>query len=626
MRIWIQAIHQPWLGAVLGLLLLACSPWPAQANNARAMEASQLEQGSRSLTAYLDVLEDPGLALTLPEVQQPGVAGRFTENHLPGDALNYGFTRSAYWLRFTLRNDSDQALERFLEIAANHLSNLDFYQPDGHGALTAIRTGDALAFSTRPYKNRFFVFPLQLAPHSSQVYYLRVHHPTGSVFFPLRLWEPQAFHAYERQDYVSLAWYFGLALGMILFNLLVYLSLREQLYLKYVSFVFFMGSSLLIKSGRAKELLPDGLWWSNLFVYVGYSLTLATLVVFMRHMLNTALIIPRLDRLLKLLIGLLLLGALVFTVALETFARYGVILFMLSTLVILGVGVFCAFQRHRSAYFFVAAFSLVCLGVVVTGLYTMGLLPVNAFTSKALQIGSVADMLLLALAMADRMNQLRQEKAKAQSEALVAQQHLVESLQASEQVLEARVAQRTSELQVLNLKLEALSTTDGLTGVANRRRFDEVLASEWARASRTGQPLALLMMDVDWFKKFNDHYGHQAGDDCLRRVAQVFNNSVRRSGDLVARYGGEEFTILAPATDSASALRLAQTICQSLQAQTLAHEASDFGYVTLSIGVAVWVPQPHESAQGLVKSADEALYQAKAQGRNRAVLASTPRG
>jgi len=198
---------------------------------------------------------------------------------------------------------------------------------------------------------------------------------------------------------------------------------------------------------------------------------------------------------------------------------------------------------------------------------------------------------------------------------------LLSELKAHQRELLIKVRERTLELEESNSKLAALSMTDGLTGIANRRRFDEVLSIEWRRASRSRQPLALALVDVDWFKKYNDCYGHLAGDDCLRTVASVFTANIRRSGDLVARYGGEEFAFIAPAMDEASALRMAETVCQALVDLGLPHRQSPFGVVSVSIGVAVLVPEEGESADTLLKLADEALYQIKESGRNQARLA-----
>ena len=187
--------------------------------------------------------------------------------------------------------------------------------------------------------------------------------------------------------------------------------------------------------------------------------------------------------------------------------------------------------------------------------------------------------------------------------------------------LEQHVSERTQALEAANLQLARLSTTDALTGIANRRRFDEVLVQEWSRATRLGQPLALGMIDIDWFKKYNDHYGHQAGDDCLRRAAGVFASCILRSSDMVARYGGEEFVFIAPGIDGDDALRIANHICLALHALSLPHELSCFGCVTASIGVAAMVPTEHEGPDALMMAADQAMYRAKEQGRNQAVYA-----
>lgn len=201
--------------------------------------------------------------------------------------------------------------------------------------------------------------------------------------------------------------------------------------------------------------------------------------------------------------------------------------------------------------------------------------------------------------------------------------HMVSHLQDNINHLDAKVFERTAELRELNIKLEGLSMTDGLTGIANRHRFEKTLASEWSRARRNGQYLAIAMLDVDWFKKYNDHYGHIAGDECLRKVASLINDNIRRTGDLVARYGGEEFVIIAPATEALQIHGIALKICGKLQAEAIPHELSRFGCVTISIGVAAMIPNEVDTPNNLVKIADTALYHAKKKGRNQVVLAQT---
>ena len=163
---------------------------------------------------------------------------------------------------------------------------------------------------------------------------------------------------------------------------------------------------------------------------------------------------------------------------------------------------------------------------------------------------------------------------------------------------------------------------DGLTGVFNRRHFDEHLKSAWGRAIRLGTPLSVALVDVDLFKRYNDHYGHQAGDDCLRRVAAVMQASLRRPTDMAARYGGEEFALLMPDTDANGALHLACKIRHALSEAHIDHADSSVGtLLTISVGVSTWVPGVVSSAAALLKGADAQLYRAKSHGRDQACSA-----
>jgi diguanylate cyclase (GGDEF)-like protein/PAS domain S-box-containing protein len=165
--------------------------------------------------------------------------------------------------------------------------------------------------------------------------------------------------------------------------------------------------------------------------------------------------------------------------------------------------------------------------------------------------------------------------------------------------------------------LEGVASIDGLTGIANRRRFDEALNIEWRRATRSGSSLSLLMIDVDYFKIYNDLYGHVRGDHCLRLVAEALRDSLRRPADLVARFGGEEFAVILPETTEDGAAALALEMCQRIELELVEHSGSPMGKVTVSIGCHGCVPEHGTIALPLVEGADDALYQAKSNGRNR---------
>jgi diguanylate cyclase (GGDEF)-like protein/PAS domain S-box-containing protein len=176
-------------------------------------------------------------------------------------------------------------------------------------------------------------------------------------------------------------------------------------------------------------------------------------------------------------------------------------------------------------------------------------------------------------------------------------------------------------LQFANRELERLATEDSLTKLSNRRRFDEYMEVEWRRQARAHNQISLIMSDVDFFKKFNDQYGHQAGDSCLRSVADAIRKKVGRPGDLIARYGGEEFAIVMPETDITGARRVAENIRQELTKKRIPHSQSSVApYVTISCGIASAFPRKDTKPQMLVERADQGLYRAKHQGRNRVVV------
>jgi len=173
------------------------------------------------------------------------------------------------------------------------------------------------------------------------------------------------------------------------------------------------------------------------------------------------------------------------------------------------------------------------------------------------------------------------------------------------------------QLQEAYNALEALAVTDALTGLANRRRFDQCLTSEWRRGLRDRKPLSLLMIDADLFKSYNDTYGHLRGDSCLRQIAEAALDVVARPGDLVARFGGEEFAVILPNTNNEGALEVASEICAALRSRKLPHSGNPFGIMTVSVGCATLTPRFGLHSVNLIEFADEALYKAKTEGRNR---------
>jgi two-component system chemotaxis family response regulator WspR len=183
---------------------------------------------------------------------------------------------------------------------------------------------------------------------------------------------------------------------------------------------------------------------------------------------------------------------------------------------------------------------------------------------------------------------------------------------------ELRSLQR--QLEASNAVLKQLSTQDALTGIPNRRHFDELLTKEWRRCLRSYKNLGLVLIDVDGFKSFNDHYGHPEGDRCLQQVAQALSKAMLRPGDVVARYGGEEFAVILPETDLEGSMAVAERLRQVVSSLHITHEHSPCAdHVTISLGIAACIPSLKANVADLISESDQALYRAKRGGRNRSI-------
>jgi diguanylate cyclase (GGDEF)-like protein len=186
------------------------------------------------------------------------------------------------------------------------------------------------------------------------------------------------------------------------------------------------------------------------------------------------------------------------------------------------------------------------------------------------------------------------------------------------QLLTQKIIQQNQKLEKANKQLQYLVNFDGLTQVGNRRYFDRYIQQEWSRLQRERLPLSLILCDIDYFKNYNDYYGHLVGDDCLKKVARALKTSIKRSSDLVCRYGGEEFAIILPNTPLSGAIEVARSMQEIVRNLNLAHPRSPINSnITLSLGISSQIPSPQSSVKLLINAADVALYDAKKQGRDR---------
>jgi signal transduction histidine kinase len=451
---------------LIGLIGLLCCPLPGAARP--VLELATSDAPTIALAPWFEILEDVDARWVLAEVQHEALAGRFRHDANAGTTLSYGYTRSAYWLRLKLHNQSSVAVEKMLSINYGLISDIRFFQAGPDGQYQEIHTGLQQPFASRAYASRLFVFPLRVAAHGEQTVYLRVQ-SNIAVLIPAQLWSSAAFHDNERNEYALQIAYVGMVLAMLLFNLLLAVILREPIYLRYIVYMACMALAICSENGlTAQYLWPDWPEWADIAADTLSTIALGGMLMFTREMLDTRRLAPKIDLGLRLMIGLQCLTLCGVLIWFAKFAEYATQTAAMSGLAILLAGIYCALKRQRSGYFFLAAFAPFLIGGILSSLRTEGSLPANFLTTNGLQIGSALEMLLLAFALADRFNIIMQEREAAQKQAFLAQQQLLQNLQASERELEKRVAERTAELATSNTALEqaneqlqaALQTTE----------------------------------------------------------------------------------------------------------------------------------------------------------------------
>ena len=601
----------PWLW--LAAVLLAILARPAHAGPA----AVELRPGQAEivLSPQAEVLEDPGGQLDLAGAR---AAGTWTAHCKP--TFNFGFTRSAWWVHLRLHNAGDTALSRVLDSGSVLQDYLSFHVVRAGIPPQSTHSGDRRPFGIRPLDARAPAIPLHLAPGETVDVYLRLDTHDGlHEALALKLWEPRAYARDQQDQNLIFGLYFGALLSALLYNLFLWISTRQRSFGCYSAYVCaFLVWGVIFRGYALQYLWPGWPVLNNQLLPLAAAACYCTFGLFAMSYLDTRRNTrPWQQRLLVWGTAGNALGTLpaLFDWYAPTFALsmpFGVMLIV----AVIGAGWTLLRAGSRPARYFSLAFALLTLGVFLYYLRVLGLLPSNALTENCLQIGSALEVVLLSFGLADQMNELRAARLRAEREALAAQRALTHEL-------EGLVAQRTHALEDANKRLAEISVTDELTGVFNRRQFNAALQAEVARHQRSRTPLALCLFDIDHFKLYNDRYGHPAGDAVLREVAQAVHGRLRRSGDELFRIGGEEFALLLSVDEGAEGVaRFVDELRAGIAALAIEHAGSSFGRVTASFGLMV-IAAGHEAGPGteaVYAQADQQLYAAKHQGRNRVVM------
>ena len=595
-----------WWSWLAGLAL-----WCAGVGVAAAATVAPLvldaETSSIPLSPRVAYRHDAGAADGATEAFRRAEAGEFQP--LPDGTPTFGFQDGAYWFYLPLVN-RDAAEPRWLLVQEYALSDqVDLYLRYPDGRIEHASSGDHAPFNSRFIRYRYPNFRLDLPPGQRVEVLFRVQ-SESSMQVPLVLYTPKAFAELMRDAQFSTGLYYGIVLALLFYNFVLWVMLRDGGYFWYLLHTGAFGLVLFTLNGYGFEYFwPNWPWMADAAVPLSICLALIGMQQFSRSFLELRERWPAGNRVSLALIGFfVLLGIASFWLPYSTSTPLASRMVLLGVLWIIVATIVMLRRGYRPARLFLLAWSLFLAGTAAFTLLAFGIVPRNFWTLNGVQIGSALEMLLLSLALGSRYAGLRNEN--------------IRIVQETNEKLERSVIDRTRQLRTAmaqlgeaNVQLREYSRRDPLTGVYNRRHFREAFEQALAARQGSGGPLALLLLDLDHFKRINDTHGHLAGDDCLNHAARRIEEVAGPRGGVVARFGGEEFVVVLPGLDAREALQVAEAI--RLRIHQLPVESGGKQIrLSASIGLHTVDGDRGDAPEEIIRIADEALYRAKDDGRN----------
>ncbi|MGH1470360.1 MAG: sensor domain-containing diguanylate cyclase [Cellvibrionaceae bacterium] len=491
--------------------------------------------------------------------------------------------------------------------------------------------------SERYFNSRQFVFPLPEVKSDAVTVLLEIR-SSNLLTFPGSIMTEKDFIKSDVLDTLVIGAAIGSLLVMLLYNISLCWALKERSYFYYSAYIIAVTFYLLAASGVGYSHIWNDFSWLKFKAFpIFSSLAFITMIFFIRDFLNLK------EYHKSFIIGndiFLILWGIMLAISLVSEDAWVVTLLSLLAFLSSGFGVILAlslsFKKNIDAIIFMFAWSIFIVFSFIFVLALYGFLPFNSFNRYSQMFGIILELVFLSFALAYRINDVKKTREEAQQESLLLTKRVsderrerlkaqLETLDVHKRMnenLEREVELRTQQLEATKTKLEGmnatltkLSVTDPLSGIHNRRYFDDKLIEECKRAFRIKQPLAVIIADIDNFKPINDNFGHVIGDECIRETAYALKSGIRRPSDLLARYGGEEFVFILPGGDLEEATQVAENCRIAVEAIDFTFEGKRIG-LTVSAGVASWIPSSENSYKELLKAADSALYHAKNSGRN----------
>lgn len=567
-------------------------------------------QKTYEVTQHTRYLKDESSSLTIE-----AIVANESWSPVTSTTVNFNYSSATYWLIIDIEQNTN--MRRWtLDVGWPFIDYLDIYQAqkqkDGtHQIISKASLGDMQKLK-RPNKDIKHTFLFEEGQSYSLV--LRVQ-SKSVLFLPMKLSEATYIHDIYEWKLFAQGAMIGILVVMAFYNLLIYTKVREP---QYVAYFFLVISNCFFQAaiiGVFKYCAPMS-WLSEQSYIFFANCAFIFANIFTYHFLKLEKKFPAAY---KFFYWFTVFW--IFTTAASAFfeERFFPVFTFPATFVNCAIALWVPAklwrEGHVEARYFLVAWSAMIIGTIFFTMYMLGVAPDTFITRYGQQIGSVIETVLISLSLGKQIEIERSAKIAAQ---------LREKLAYIEvnKMLEAQVTSKTLELRAaldnierMYRKVEQSSKTDALTGLFNRGEFNYRIDVEWRRAEREVQPLALIMMDIDFFKKVNDTYGHQAGDDCLKHVAFIVRGNARRAADCACRYGGEEFAVILPNTTLKDAEFVAERMRSEIEASSYTSGDNELR-CTSSLGVASMVPSRDFECKDLIKVADDLLYKAKQSGRN----------
>ncbi|MCB1143789.1 MAG: GGDEF domain-containing protein [Leptospiraceae bacterium] len=517
---------------------------------------------------------------------------------------------SIHWFGLQLKNESDSHLDIILYLDESFMESLDLYESiDGQWKVS--RNGLSVPISDRTLKNRNPSFPIHLKPGESRRLFLRLDSKFQLLTAGIVIDSIEGFHRSE-QILTGVYWfYFGCAFIIITYNFFLYISLKERLYLYYVIHAFFYMVFVAVYSGFEIYLIPNS--QTHYLLNVSISIAAMVFVKFTRVLLDTKSNLPTIDKILKIYFWIFLISSFIIVVEIKLY-HYLIMIGVPMMFSIFIMGIVATANKIKLSFFYLSGVSWYIFGIVMIGGVNAGFFPYNMITRYSFLLGSIFEFMVFSLAIANRIKTLQQDR-------LSYHNLLLNSEKKAKKMLQAKVEERTTELNAANIQLIKMSYLDWLTGLYNRRYLDRKLPVLWEQTSGPDSIISLIMCDIDYFKMYNDTYGHPAGDQVIETCAEAIKSSITHKNSIGVRYGGEEFLILLPNMNEKETYSLAEEIRIKIMNLQIPHSGSPLNFLTMSFGLATVNPRDTESSE-LIKLADSSLYKSKTGGRNQVSIHS----